>query len=145
MSDELPVLPPQRPALHPTVDEAMIRRLVFAFYGKVREDPTLAPVFAAAIEDWQPHLEKMCDFWSSVALGSGRYKGRPVPAHFRLPGLTPAHFERWLALFRETAAEVAGPEAAPLFVERAERIAQSLQLALFFRPGAAAWPAGPGR
>lgn len=47
-------------------DQAMIERLVRTFYTRVRDDARLSPVFAARIADWEPHLARMCDFWSSV-------------------------------------------------------------------------------
>jgi hemoglobin len=109
------------------ITEAMIERLVHSFYAKVRTDEMLAPVFDARIRDWGPHLAQMCAFWSSVALMSGRYHGAPMPKHLPLP-IDAAHFDRWLALFEETAAEVCPPEAAAHFVERAHRIAASLEL-----------------
>ncbi len=111
------------------LDERVLRTLVHAFYDRVRADPLLSPVFAARITDWEPHLERMVAFWSSVALMSGRYHGRPVPAHAPLP-VGAAHFERWLALFRETAREVCTPAGAAHVIERAERIAQSLHMAV---------------
>ena len=58
----------------------------------------------------------------------------------KLP-IAPAHFERWLALWHETTAAVLEPQAAALFRDKATRIGESLQLALFFRlprPGAPA-------
>ncbi len=109
------------------IDEAMIERLVHAFYAKVRQDELLAPVFAARIEDWEPHLEQMCAFWSSVALMSGRYHGRPMEKHAPLP-VDARHFDRWLSLFEETARELCPPAAAEHFVERARPIAESLEL-----------------
>ena len=112
------------------VTESMIREMVHAFYGRVRSDALLAPVFDGVISDWDPHLERMCDFWSSVLLMSGRFKGSPMQAHARIAELSPAHFERWLALFRETAAETCPEPAAALFVSKAEMIAQSLQLGI---------------
>ena len=119
------------------IDEAMIVRLVHGFYGKVRKDSLIGPVFERVIgEDWNPHLAKMCDFWSSVMLMSGRYKGNPMLAHMRLKTIRPAHFERWLELFRESAADLCPPKAADAFIARANNIAKSLQLGLFFRPGA---------
>jgi hemoglobin len=95
----------------------------------VRADPELGPIFASRIAGWQPQLERMVAFWSSVALMTGRYRGRPVPAHAGLP-VGWAHFERWLALFRETAWETCAPEGAAHVIERAERIARSLHLAV---------------
>lgn len=111
------------------LDEDTLRDLVHAFYGKVRGDSVLGPIFAARITDWGPHLERMVAFWSSVALMTGRYHGRPVPAHTPLP-VDGAHFERWLGLFRETAHEVCRPSGAAHVIERAERIARSLRIAV---------------
>lgn len=111
------------------LDEAVLRKLVHRFYAKVRADAELGPIFASRITDWEPHLERMAAFWSSVALMTGRYHGRPVPAHVGLP-VGWAHFERWLALFRETALETCSPEGAAHVVERAERIARSLHFAV---------------
>ena len=111
------------------LDERVLRTLVHAFYDRVRADPLLSPVFAARITDWEPHLERMVAFWSSVALMTGRYHGRPVPAHTPLP-VEAAHFDHWLSLFRETAREVCTPAGAAHVIERAERIAQSLHMAV---------------
>jgi hemoglobin len=111
------------------ITEAMIERLVHAFYDKVRSDPLLAPVFAARIADWDPHLAQMCAFWSSVALMTGRYHGAPMVKHLPLP-VDAVHFDRWLALFEQTANEVCPPRAAAHFTERAHRIAASLELGI---------------
>lgn len=108
------------------VDEPMIERLVRRFYADVRSDAELGPVFEAAIEDWEAHLQRMCAFWSSVMLRSGRYHGQPMPKHAPLP-VAAAHFDRWLTLFEHAASEVCGP-AAVHFIDRAHRIAQSLEL-----------------
>jgi len=111
------------------ITEAMIERLVHGFYAKVRLDAVLAPVFDARIRDWETHLAQMCAFWSSVALMSGRYHGTPMVKHMPLP-VDAAHFDRWLQLFEETAREICPPEAAAHFVERARRIAASLELGI---------------
>ena len=111
------------------IDEAMIERLVHSFYAKIRKDALLAPVFDARIRDWDLHLQLMCAFWSSVALMSGRYHGSPMTKHLPLP-VDAIHFDRWLALFEETAREVSPPEAEAHFMERARRIAESLELGI---------------
>ncbi len=110
------------------LDEAVLHDLVHGFYARVRNDDLLGPIFEERIEDWEPHLQKMTAFWSSVALKTGRYHGRPVPAHLPLP-IEGAHFERWLTLFRQTARDLCSPEGAALVIESAERIARSLQMA----------------
>ncbi|MEX3007456.1 group III truncated hemoglobin [Hoeflea sp. TYP-13] len=109
------------------ITEELIERLVRRFYDRVRADGVLGPVFSARITDWEPHLEQMFAFWSSVALMSGRYHGRPMQKHAPLP-VSAQHFDRWLALFEETARELCSAAAADHFVERAHNIAKSLEM-----------------
>src|SRR5579884_1342212 len=111
------------------IDDAMIERLVRAFYGRIRKDALLGPIFEARIVDWEPHLRRMCAFWSSVALMSGVYHGTPMAMHMRLP-VDAEHFDRWLALFEATARETCPPVAAEHFIERAQRIGESLELGI---------------
>ena len=117
-----------------------IHELVSRFYGRVRQDPLLAPVFTATLGEtdaaWAAHLARLADFWSSVMQGSGRYHGDPFSAHLRLPDLTPVMFDRWLDLFQATCREVLPPDEAAAYATRAERIARSLRMGLFERmPG----------
>ena len=127
------------------VSEDNICRLVDAFYGKVRMHPELGPIFARAIPgDWQPHLTKMYAFWSSVMLTSGRYKGNPVARHLAVEGIQPPLFEQWLALFDETCGELFDDRLRYEFGQKAARIAESLKLALFYRPDRP-WPPQPAR
>ncbi|HUZ62928.1 MAG TPA: group III truncated hemoglobin [Acetobacteraceae bacterium] len=114
------------------IDEPMIARLVHAFYGKLRSDALLGPVFAARVSDWDTHLPRMCAFWSSVALMSGRYHGTPMRAHLSLP-IGPEHFARWLAVWRETAEAECPPAAASRFIALAGRIAESLAMGIAVR------------
>ena len=93
------------------ITEPAIAALVARFYAKARLDPLIGPVFNDAVEDWDEHLRTLNAFWSSVMLTSGRYKGNPMAAHLKLP-IEPPFFERWLALWRETAAELFAPDLA---------------------------------
>jgi hemoglobin len=115
-----------------TLTEADIERLVRRFYERARADAHIGPVFEAAIHDWEAHMLRLTDFWSSVMLGAGRYKGNPFGAHRPLP-LEPEMFEAWLGLWRQTTAELFEPPVAQAFVEKAERMASSLTAGLFFR------------
>ena len=119
------------------LDEAMIRAVVHGFYDDVRRDALLGPVFNGAIapDEWPAHLEKLCDFWSATLLRTGRYGGRPLPPHLRLPELGDDHFRRWLQLFRDTVERLCPPEIASLFMDRALRIAHSFRLAVAFNRG----------
>src|SRR5262249_48957355 len=126
---------PSAPGTAAGITEAVIRNLVHTFYARVRGDAVLGPIFDARVEDWPAHLEKLCAFWSSVMLMTGRYKGTPMQAHAGLPGITPDHFRRWLALFHVTALEICPDAAAALFVDRSERIAESLRLGIALHRG----------
>lgn len=112
------------------VTEEMIRELVHAFYAKVRQDPELGPIFNGKVVDWDAHLAKLCDFWSSVTLMTGRFHGAPMWAHVQIPQIGSDHFVRWLGLWRETAAQTCPPPAADLFIAKAEMIARSLQIGI---------------
>src|SRR5690348_9354497 len=111
------------------IDEPMIERLVRAFYDRARLDPLIGPVFESKVHDWEGHIAGMCAFWSSVTLMSGRYHGQPMVAHLPLPIDTP-HFDRWLEIFAETARDVCPHQAATHFLDRAHRIANSLELGI---------------
>ena len=122
------------PLEHPGLDRAFIGYLVREFYRRLRTNDRLGPIFAGVIgEKWEPHLEKMTDFWCAVILKDGAYSGRPVPAHLKLKQVREEDFDIWLSIFRRTASDLCDPKIAAVFVERAQRIAQSLKFAMFFR------------
>jgi hemoglobin len=108
------------------IDEKMIERLIRGFYARVRKDPLLAPIFESRISEWEPHFENMFAFWSSLTLQTGRYHGQPMAKHMPLP-VDARHFDRWLALFAETTKDLCPPAAAERFIERARRVAESLE------------------
>jgi hemoglobin len=120
------------------ITDAMISDRVETFYGRVRQDPLLAPVLAR-VTDWDGHLAKLRAFWSSVVLMSGRYHGQPMQAHFPL-SIEPLHFDRWLALFERAVLDVCSPAAAAVFMEEARRIADSFEMAIVGRRGEIAGP-----
>ncbi len=131
----LPPAPPSRPAAAAThlPDEAGIARLVHAFYARARTDWLLGPVFEAAVEDWDEHLDTLVRFWCSVLLRAGTYRGNPMAEHRPL-GLDEQHFARWLALWDRTAREVLPREQARHVFETAERIGRSLRIGLEIDP-----------
>ena len=107
-----------------TEDE--VSTLVHAFYGRVRQDAVLGPIFNGHIDDWDRHLARLVDFWSAILLRTGRFTGAPMPKHAALPGLSAELFQRWLMLFRETAGAQPNQAMGAQAVAMAERIAQSL-------------------
>lgn len=114
--------------MQPRISEEQIRALVFAFYDAVRADDRLGPVFETHLAGrWPSHLEKMCDFWSSVLLATGRFVGDPVATHARLPGIRPDHFDRWIELFGDTAARTLPAHMAADVTGRAIRMRMALE------------------
>lgn len=123
------------PSVGEAITENTLADLVQVFYARVRQDPELGPIFNDAIKDWPYHLSKLTDFWHSVMLTSGRYKGNPMLKHvIHRARITPEHFTRWLALWRQTTSDMMAPAAAAELQAKAERIGESLKLALFYRP-----------
>jgi hemoglobin len=114
------------------ITEAEISILVDTFYAKVRDDRDIGPIFNAIVGDWPHHLATLKDFWSTILLTTGRYKGDPMMTHLQLP-LDPDHFTRWLDLFSETAHEVLTPSHASLAIAKANRIAQNFQAGIAFQ------------
>jgi hemoglobin len=92
--------------------EEDIKLLVDSFYHKVNADDLLSPIFnQLAAVDWDEHLPIMYKFWGSLLLRNNTYQGQPWPKHALLP-VNPAHFSRWLLLFKQTVDEhFAGPKA----------------------------------
>ena len=127
---------PRDSVLYAAIDEASLRHLIERFYARVRADDLIGPLFNEVVGDWSEHLEKIHAFWSGVMLASGRYKGRPLPAHVQhADRISNASFDRWLSLWRQTTAELFEPAAAATLQEKAERIAESLQLGIRFARG----------
>lgn len=125
------------------LDEAVIGQVMRAFYAAARRDRLLGPVFAR-VPDWDSHMATIGEFWSSVALMTGRYHGRPMEAHQRL-GLTPAHFARWLALFEHTVRQFCTPEGAGHLMDRAHRIARTLEAGCTAAPAPSPAPSQEAR
>jgi hemoglobin len=109
--------------------EEEISLLVHSFYARARKDPGLGPIFEANVHDWDAHFVQMTDFWSGNLLGTGRFRGMPMPKHMALPNLKPQLFERWLQLFKETTQEIGNPVLAMNANAMAYRIASRLWMA----------------
>ncbi len=115
------------------INEELISSLVDTFYNEVHKNEVIGPIFDKAIgDDWDTHLKKMKNFWSSVVLYSGKYSGKPMPIHRQLENINAEHFKVWLDLFHETLVKVApSEEVVRHFMSRAEQIARSLQAGIF--------------
>jgi hemoglobin len=113
------------------VTEQQISELVSRFYESAATDESLQAIFAAAIHDWDSHHRVVADFWSHALLNTDRYHGSPYQMHARLP-LRIEHFDSWLTHFRRIAREVLPTIAAEKVIGRAEHMAESFKLGMFF-------------
>lgn len=104
-----------------------IKLLVDSFYGKVRKNELLGPIFDGVIRDrWPHHLGKMYTFWETILLGNHTYYGSPFPPHAKLP-VDGEHFQEWLRLFYETLDEHFTGEKAEEAKWRAGKMAEMFQ------------------
>ena len=109
-----------------------ITTLVHDFYADVRADPVLGPVFEQALhERWEPHLQRMVDFWSTIALGDKRYSGNVFAKHMALSGITPEHFAAWVRLWGQHTERLFAPDVAHELQSVAHGIARNLYLGYF--------------
>jgi hemoglobin len=115
-----------------TITRDHVRQLVDDFYGQVREDDLLGPVFLLALgDDWSEHLERLTEFWSTIVLGTRSFQGNVYGTHMQLNEIEPEHFQRWLGLFEQTVNRLFEPEPAEQFLTMARRVASSLQIGFF--------------
>ncbi len=49
---------------HAEIDDHSIGVLIRTFYSRAREDELIGPIFAAAVVDWDEHIENIANFWS---------------------------------------------------------------------------------
>lgn len=101
--------------------------VVHAFYAKLRTDPVLHGYFDG-ITDFSGHEALIADFWW-VAMGGILAQPRQFDmlGRHRTLGLTPAVFERWLALFGDTLATYLPPDLATQWLQMAVGIGANLQ------------------
>ena len=105
--------------------------LVDTFYGKVKENRTIGPIFDDIIKvDWQTHLPKMYAFWSSILLGEHSYSGNPMTTHIKIDKMIPLgekEFSEWLLLFHQTIDDLFVGVKAEEAKTRASNIARLMQ------------------
>ena len=105
--------------------------LVNNFYGRVRRDELIGPIFNTIIgEQWDRHLSTMYSFWNSVLFGAEGYRGQAVGKHVQIDKkmeLQPEYYERWISLWRDTVDSMFEGENAALIKTRAQAMLQLIQ------------------
>lgn len=120
------------PPTSPPVTLVMIEWLVRDFSARTQKDPVLAPVLSKAIgRDWDSLIRRMRRFWAAEFLEGQHGQGDPVPTHASMKDLRPAHLDRGLELFRQSAFRVCDRQSAFAFVTRAERIVEQFKYSIF--------------
>ena len=104
-----------------------LQTLLRRFYADVRQHNEIGPIFAAHIDDWPSHMEKIADFWSGLTGGPALYGGGFAGRHIPL-GLEEKHFQAWLGLWhRHCHAHLPPAEAADM-IAVAEALGQRLRM-----------------
>ena len=104
-----------------------VKILVNDFYGKIRDNKLLSPIFNGVIKDnWPAHLEKMYGFWQTILLDTPVYNGSPFLKHAKLP-IQKEHFDTWIGLFNETVDAHFTGEKANEAKWRAEKMSEMFQ------------------
>ncbi len=108
-----------------------ISKLVHSFYAKAIHDQTIGMFFTNVINlDMEQHLPTIIDFWESVLLGTGSYKGNPIKKHLRISEINPLqakHFKQWIALWNETVDELFTGEKAEEAKKKATLMSELMQ------------------
>jgi len=112
--------------------------LVHEFYGKIRKDSLLGPIFNSHIpeERWPEHLDKLTDFWETNLFGIAKFKGNPTQKHIVVDRnlnhtTSQTHFGQWLQLWFETLDENFEGIVALKAKEASRRMAHGQFMAMF--------------
>lgn len=110
--------------------------LVHTFYGKVRKNELLGPIFNGIITDWPTHLELLTDFWETNLLYKRKYFGNPMTAHVAVDEqcgntINELHFGTWINLWLETVNELFEGEVAQIAINRSRNMGTFIHLNIF--------------
>lgn len=121
-------------------NRADVRLLVETFYGKIRKDKILGPIFNSIITDWESHLISLTDFWETQLFLKRKYYGNPVKAHQQVDdkidhSITSEHFGLWLNLWFATIDELFDGERAWIAKNRAQKMSTMLFMQIYQHRG----------
>jgi truncated hemoglobin YjbI len=101
-----------------------IHKVIDAFYAKARNDVLIGYHFRV-IEDFDEHIPRIVAFWEIQLLGqtqivtSGPFDILGVHGPLKIKR---GELGRWLLLFRQTLAEISGPETQELKIKWEEKL-----------------------
>ena len=120
-----------QPRFQITAEE--IEHVVASFYAHVRQHPGLAPVFAAHVQDWPAHEQKVAQFWKNAILHERGYSGNAVAVHRDAGNVRPGMFEPWLGLFDMVLRHELSADQAQAWSALAHRIGRSVRAGVLER------------
>jgi hemoglobin len=104
-------------------------RLVRAFYERAMSDAMIGYLFVDIAKlDLEAHVPVITSFWETVLLGTGDYRGGAFAPHARLNAKSPlrtGHFDRWVAIWSQTADELYEGPVAGQAKAHAARVARA--------------------
>jgi hemoglobin len=114
------------------LSEALVERVLVAFYTPVRGDERLGHVFKEIIgDDWTPHIRKIVSFWVSALRLSREYRGAGfMPAHLKHGTIEAAQLPIWIELFERTLDEDVPTAPKPQFMTIARAMTENLRISL---------------
>ena len=75
------------------------------FYSRLRKHEEVGKIFEDVIgtddQEWQEHIEHICEFWCSLILKSRTFNGSPMQKHIAIKGIKRHHFDQWLGIFEQ--------------------------------------------
>lgn len=110
------------------VTRAEIAAVVAEFYALIRQHPGLGPVFAAHVQDWEAHEEKIIRFWANAILFERAYDGNPQQVHVQAGDVRAGQFDIWLALFDGVLHRQLPQDTAAAWSALAHRIGRGLRM-----------------
>lgn len=113
-----------------------IANLVNTFYGKIRQDELLGPIFNSVINDWDSHLELLTDFWETNLFFVKKYAGNPLQKHVAVDkqfnnSINEFHFGTWLTIWHQTIDTMFEGSVAQLAKNRARNMSTFMNLEIF--------------
>lgn len=110
--------------------------LVTTFYGKVRKDVLLGPIFNTIVKDWEEHIELLTDFWQTNLFFKKSYLGDPLEKHVEVDRkiggkINEKHFGVWMNLWYKTIDQLYEGDVAQIAKNRARNMATYMHLRIF--------------
>jgi hemoglobin len=106
--------------------------LMDKFYSKALTDASIGKYFTEVVQlNLEKHIPHITDFWETILFDTGKYFGNTMKVHEDLhekSSFVSEHFNRWIALFKETVDEHFEGNNAEKIKQRAVSIATVMNI-----------------